>query len=62
MTPRWWLACDYQPLARTEDGLGWQLRGRGVKAMTEERIRQRDRDRSPGPDRSIRWLNDGLTT
>jgi len=34
--PRWWLACDYQPLARSEDGLAWQLRGTGVKAMTED--------------------------
>lgn len=35
MMPRWWMASDYQPLARTEDGLGWELRGPGVKVMTE---------------------------
>lgn len=35
MMPRWWLACDYEPMARTEDGLGWELRGPGVKAMTD---------------------------
>jgi len=35
-TPRWWLACNYGPLARSEDGLAWQLRGPGVKAMTED--------------------------
>ena len=35
MTPRWWLACDYEPLARSEDGLAWRLRGQGVKVMTE---------------------------
>jgi hypothetical protein len=34
--PRWWLACDYEPLARSEDGLAWELRGPGVKAMTED--------------------------
>ena len=34
--PRWWLACDYESVARTEDGLGWQIRGKGVKAMTED--------------------------
>ncbi|MFO0912950.1 MAG: DUF1598 domain-containing protein [Pirellulales bacterium] len=34
--PRWWLACNYQPLSRSEDGLAWQLRGPGVKVMTEE--------------------------
>ena len=37
-TPRWWLACNYEPLARSEDGLSWQLRGPGVKAMTEADI------------------------
>ena len=35
MMPRWWMACDYEPMARTEDGLGWELRGPGVKVMTE---------------------------
>jgi hypothetical protein len=35
MMPRWWLACQYEPLARSEDGLAWELRGPGVKAMTE---------------------------
>lgn len=34
-SPRWWLAVNYAPLLRTEDGLSWQLRGPGVKAMTE---------------------------
>jgi hypothetical protein len=37
-TPRWWLACNYQPLAATEDGLAWELRGPGVKAMTEDEM------------------------
>ena len=36
MMPRWWLACDYEPLARTTDGLAWELRGPGVKVMTED--------------------------
>ena len=36
LMPRWWLACDYDPLARSEDGLAWQLRGNGVKCMTQE--------------------------
>ena len=35
-TPRWWMACNYEPLARTEDRLAWELRGPGVKAMTED--------------------------
>lgn len=36
MNPRWWLACNYEPLARSEDGLAWELRGQGVKALTED--------------------------
>ncbi len=36
MTPRWWLACNYEPLTRSEDGMAWELRGPGVKAMTEQ--------------------------
>ncbi|MEQ8837116.1 MAG: DUF1598 domain-containing protein, partial [Lacipirellulaceae bacterium] len=36
MMPRWWLAPNYQPLAQTKDGLTWQLRGPGVKCMTEQ--------------------------
>ena len=36
MTPRWWLAASYEPLARDVAGLTWQLRGQGVQCMTEE--------------------------
>ena len=35
MMPRWWLACHYEPLARSDNGLAWELRGPGVKCMTE---------------------------
>ncbi|HEY2148143.1 MAG TPA: DUF1598 domain-containing protein [Pirellulales bacterium] len=35
-TPRWWLAANYEPLLKDEDGLAWQLRGTGVKCLTEE--------------------------
>ena len=34
--PRWWLATNYEPLLTGDDGLAWELRGPGVKAMTEE--------------------------
>ena len=40
--PRWWLACNYEPLAQSEDGLAWQLRGPGVKAMTEDEFIEAD--------------------
>jgi hypothetical protein len=36
--PRWWLACNYEPLAASKDGLAWELRGQGVKAMTEDEV------------------------
>jgi hypothetical protein len=34
--PRWWMACNYEPLAKSADGLAWELRGPGVKVMTED--------------------------
>jgi hypothetical protein len=36
MLPRWWLTTHYQPLLTDGEGLAWQLRGQGVKAMTED--------------------------
>ncbi len=36
LMPRWWMECSYEPLARSEDGLAWELRGPGVKALTED--------------------------
>jgi len=36
--PRWWLAPDYQPLLRDREGIAWELRGPGVKAMTEDTL------------------------
>jgi hypothetical protein len=34
--PRWWLAPDYEPLRTDVEGLSWEIRGQGVKCMTEE--------------------------
>lgn len=36
--PRWWMACNYDPLAKSEDGLTWKVRGQGVKTMTEDDV------------------------
>jgi len=36
MMPRWWLAANYQALAKAADGTAWEIRGQGVKCMTEE--------------------------
>ncbi|WP_145287209.1 DUF1598 domain-containing protein [Pirellulimonas nuda] len=46
MLPRWWLATDYQPLLRDADGLAWELRGPGVKCMTEEDFVNAEGDRT----------------
>jgi len=42
MMPRWWLACNYDSIARSEDGLAWQIRGPGVKVMTEDEFIKAD--------------------
>jgi hypothetical protein len=34
--PRWWMAPHYEPLLKDEEGLAWQLRGQGVRTLTEE--------------------------
>lgn len=34
--PRWWLAANYEPLARDQQGLAWEIRGQGVKCLAEE--------------------------
>jgi Protein of unknown function (DUF1598) len=36
MMPRWWLAPNYEPIRRDKDGLAWELRGTGVKCLTEQ--------------------------
>lgn len=44
--PRWWIACEYDSIRHSADGLAWQLDGRGVKAMTEEELVGSDGKRS----------------
>ncbi len=34
--PRWWLAPMYDPLRRDAEGLAWELRGQGVRCLTEQ--------------------------
>ena len=40
--PRWWMACNYDALSRTKDGLAWKLSGQGVKTLTEQEIVKAD--------------------
>ena len=42
MMPRWWMACHYEPIAKGKDGLSWEIRGQGVKVLTEDEIVQGD--------------------
>ena len=34
--PRFWMECNYDPIAKSEDGNVWQIRGTGVRTLTEE--------------------------
>jgi hypothetical protein len=38
MMPRWWIEDDYQALLTDGEGLAWELRGRGVKVLTEDEL------------------------
>ncbi|MGE0760946.1 MAG: DUF1598 domain-containing protein [Pirellulaceae bacterium] len=48
MLPRWWLAPNYQKLARDEEGLSWEIRGAAVKCMTESDFLNADGTRKQG--------------
>ena len=50
--PRWWLAPNYLPLAKDADGNAWELRGQGVKCLTEQ-------DHLDGAGRRIRSVRAG---
>jgi hypothetical protein len=52
-TPRWWLACHYEPLAHSPDRQVWQLRGQGVKAMTENEVVQNGQVQGTGKEDPI---------
>jgi hypothetical protein len=60
MTPRWWLACNYDAVRRSEDNLAFELRGQGVKVLTEDEfvdadgaVKQSGRTSAPAE----RWAN-----
>jgi len=36
LMPRFWLAPKYDPIHRDNDGLAWEIRGQGVRCMTEQ--------------------------
>lgn len=52
LMPRWWLAPNYEPLQRDVDGLAWEIKGQGVKCMTEQEFLNSagQKERSAKPD------------
>jgi hypothetical protein len=36
MTPRWWLAPNYEPLRRDDAGLAWEVGNRSIKAFSDD--------------------------
>jgi hypothetical protein len=46
IAPRFWMECCYEPIARNDDGTVWQLRGPGVKTLTQESYFDRDGKRT----------------
>jgi hypothetical protein len=39
---RWWMACNYEQVERSEDSLAWHIQGPGLKVLTEEEVVQSD--------------------
>lgn len=44
--PRFWMECNYEPLAKDADGTIFQIRGSGVKALTEDQYFDKDGNRT----------------
>jgi hypothetical protein len=42
MMPRWWMAPNYEPVLKDAEGLAYELRGQGVKTLTEEDVLNAD--------------------
>lgn len=37
-SPRWWMAAQYDTPLRSPDGLAWQIRGPGIRTLTEDSL------------------------
>ncbi len=46
MTPRFWMECNYEPIAVDDQRTIWKLNGTGVRAETEEEFQQKDGTRT----------------
>lgn len=38
MMPRWWMENDYEALLTDNEGLSWELRGQGVRVLSEDEL------------------------
>ena len=61
MSPRFWMECNYRPLAKSDDGHVWQLRGQGVKTLCEETVVSRDGKQKVKPNRFASKWSDLMT-
>lgn len=62
MTPRFWMECDYHPVAVSDDGRIWKLSGTGVRAKSEEEFVAADGQRSSRrPDKLARKWADTMS-
>ncbi len=60
--PRWWMACSYDSLGKSEDGLAWKLSGQGVQTKTEQDIVNGDGSvRRGGVDKMAKAWADKMT-
>ncbi|RMF99383.1 MAG: DUF1598 domain-containing protein [Planctomycetota bacterium] len=51
MLPRWWLAPDYQPVLKDEDGMAWHIQKIGVKTMVEADVFNQAGERETGAEK-----------
>ncbi|MFG0263205.1 MAG: DUF1598 domain-containing protein [Novipirellula sp. JB048] len=42
--PRWWMACNYDTMLKSEDALAWKMSGQGVKTLTDQDLIGADGD------------------
>ena len=57
-SPRFWMECNYQPLAKSDNGQVWQLRGQGVKTLCEETVVSRNGEKRIKPNRfASKWAD-----
>lgn len=63
MMPRWWLAPMYEPIQRDEEGLAWELRGQGVRCLTEQEFLNDEgqKQKSARPDATAQKWADTFT-